>query len=260
MKTIKSSIKKILKYFNIKLLRDDYYQELVQSDGASLDIKFLSGINSEFRSDCIDLLSISQSQLRQDLFVLSTLGFKRNGYFVEFGAAGGKSLSNTYLLEKNFDWVGILSEPAKIWHDQLRGCRSSSIDFRCVWSESGESVEFNEAYESELSTISSFSFNDNHAKKRKNGNYYNVKTVSLLDLLTFHQAPSVIDYLSIDTEGSEFEILNAFDFDRFKFRVITCEHNYTSSREDIYNLLTSHGYKRVLENISSFDDWYVLEI
>ena len=76
-------------------------------------------------------------------------------------------------------------------------------------------------------------------------------------MLETYQAPKTIDYLSIDTEGSEYEILKAFDFDKYKFRVITCEHNFTSMREKIYDLLISKGYQRKLTSISRVDDWYI---
>ena len=81
---------------------------------------------------------------------------------------------------------------------------------------------------------------DSFSKKSKDfyktGRKYKVPTISLLDLLDIHNAPKFIDYLSIDTEGSEYEILNAFDFNKYKFRVITCEHNFTPMREKIYKL------------------------
>jgi len=86
---------------------------------------------------------------------------------------------------------------------------------------------------------------------------YSVTSISLEDLLNEYKAPYHIDYLSIDTEGSEYEILSAFDFSKYHIEVITCEHNYTKSREKIYNLLANNGYKRVYEEISQFDDWYV---
>jgi hypothetical protein len=96
-----------------------------------------------------------------------------------------------------------------------------------------------------------------HRNIRSEGNRYEVKTISLNDLLLRYGAPSIIDYLSIDTEGSEIDILESFDFNQYTFSVITIEHNYTDSRNRIYELLTSKGYKRVNENISQFDDWYV---
>jgi hypothetical protein len=86
---------------------------------------------------------------------------------------------------------------------------------------------------------------------------YDVRTISLLDLLRKYHAPTHVDYLSIDTEGSEYEILNAFDFTEYSFGVITVEHNYTPQRELIFELLSRNGYKRIYTEISRFDDWYV---
>ena len=200
---------------------------------------------------------LAKSQLGQDVFVLSETGFKRNGFFVEFGATNGINLSNSYLLEKLFDWHGILAEPAKTWHDLLKKNRSASIDTNCVWSSSGESLIFNETTDPELSTIDSMSNVDNHAASRVGGEKYSVSTISLNDLLKKYNAPEVIDYLSIDTEGSEYEILRHLDFRKYKFKIITCEHNYSSSRELIYQLLIGHGYQRKYEALSQWDDWYV---
>jgi hypothetical protein len=76
-------------------------------------------------------------------------------------------------------------------------------------------------------------------------------------MLESREAPFEIDYLSIDTEGSEFEILSSFDFSKFDIKIITCEHNYTENRIRIHDLLTRNGYHRVMQEISLFDDWYV---
>lgn len=206
-----------------------------------------------------DLISKSMSQIKQDVFVLHQLDFKRNGYFVEFGAASGVGLSNTYMLEKEMGWTGILAEPAKFWHELLKMNRSDChLEFDCVWSKTGEALLFNESDKAELSAINGFASKDEHAKDRDENNQYEVKTISLLDLLKKYDAPKEIDYLSIDTEGSEFEILNAFDFDAYKIKVITCEHNHTSMRDKIYELLSSKGYVRKCTEVSFFDDWYVL--
>ena len=214
------------------------------------DIDFLLTMNAQN-------LSRSKSQLRQDLFVLSQLDFKRNGFFVEFGATNGIDLSNSYLLEKDYGWSGILAEPAKCWHADLQRNRNCFIELNCVWSESNSKLVFNEARSAELGTIHEFSSNDFHSKARENGQLYEVSTISLGDLLEKYGAPAEIDYLSIDTEGSEFEILRDFDFSRHTFHVITCEHNFTPVREKIYDLLVSNGYKRVFERLSKFDDWYI---
>ena len=62
-----------------------------------------------------------------------------------------------------------------------------------------------------------------------------------------------IDYLSIDTEGSEYEILSAFPFEKWNIRLITVEHNFTDKRRLIQSLMTSKGYgcKEI-----QWDDWY----
>ena len=78
-----------------------------------------------------------------------------------------------------------------------------------------------------------------------------------MSLLTQNGAPSFIDYLSLDTEGSEYEILKMFPFNQFSFGVITVEHNFNSNREHIYDLLSMHNYVRVLEEVSGYDDWYI---
>lgn len=200
----------------------------------------------------------AKSQLSQDVFVLSETGFKRGGFFVEFGATNGIRYSNSHVLEKDFGWAGILAEPARIWRDDLLKNRSCYIDLDCVWSKTGETLEFNEVDDAELSTVDEFSGSDEHSETRKTGRKYHVKTISLVDLLQKYHAPKEIDYLSIDTEGSEYEILQAFDFDAYKIKIITCEHNYTPMRDKIRDLLLSKGYIQKYPFLSLIDDWYVL--
>ena len=198
----------------------------------------------------------SLSQYKQDLFVLSELEFKKNGYFVEFGATNGKDISNTFLLEKIFNWKGILAEPAKQWHTELLKNRNCDIEKDCVWSDSNIKLEFVEL--GVLSTLGKFQDSDNH--NRSNSRKYLVNTISLNDLLKKYDAPSKIDYLSIDTEGSEFDILKSLDFDKYKIKIITVEHNHTNQRDKIFKLLSKNGYKRVFTEVSYCDDWYVLSL
>lgn len=217
----------------------------------TFDVDFLYELNRK-------ILALSKSQIRQDIFALSELGFKQDGYFVEFGAANGVACSNTYMLEKYFGWRGILAEPALAYHDDLMKNRDCHIETSCVWKDTGETLLFNETEIEGFSTIHAFSDLDMHKDKRRNGRTYEVTTISLNDLLSKYDAPDAIDYLSIDTEGSEYEILGNFDFQKYRIKVITCEHNYTSAREKIYGLLVNNGYVRKYDNISQFDDWYVM--
>jgi len=203
-------------------------------------------------------LTESRSQLGQDIFVLSQLGWKRGGYYVEFGATDGRSLSNTWLLDRMFGWNGILAEPGRVWREKLDAeRRNAHVEWDCVWTKTGETLTFSETPLAEFSTISEFIGGDQH--DRSEAQTYDVSTISLVDLLAKHDAPAVIDYLSIDTEGSELEILQAFDFSRYRFRCITCEHNYTDARNKILELLWPHGYRRKYEHFSQWDDWYVWE-
>ncbi|MGV7222709.1 MAG: FkbM family methyltransferase [Nitrospinales bacterium] len=249
MNLLKRNLKPIIK----KISQYEMYQYLFPNR----TVKFLSSLDANVVEKAKYFLYKSKSQLCQDIFVLTELNFKQNGYFVEFGASNGIDLSNTYLLEKEFNWNGILAEPAQIWHEDLSKNRKAKIDFECVWKESGKCINFNESNLPLLSTISKYNSSDMHWEDRKSSKTYTVKTVSLLDLLKRHRAPYKIDYLSIDTEGSEYEIIKDFDFDAYSISIISCEHNFTNNRKKIYDLLVSKGFIRKFEHVSNVDDWYV---
>jgi FkbM family methyltransferase len=218
----------------------------------------------------------SRAQLGQDLFALiETRGGSNRKFFVEFGAADGVLLSNTWLLEKKLGWDGIVAEPAQIFHETLRNNRSCAIDTRCVSTRTGDKVAFLEVSDSarsipellnfgpELSTIGSYADNGDWASKfrLRNSREYLVETVSLNDLLQSHGAPHVIDYMSIDTEGSELDILRSFDFEKYEVRVISVEHNFRPDvRTAIFELLSSKGFVRKHVDASRFDDWYAAAV
>lgn len=210
-----------------------------------------------FLSCAVKYLSHSHSQLMQDLFALSVLGEKRNGYFVEFGVANGITDSNSFMLETQFGWTGIVAEPSRTLAPKVAANRHCAIDNRCIWSSSKEKLKFAEVLGTgEWSTIAQFAKAD--LLNRSDAIEYTVETVSLNDLLDQHRAPTEIDYLSVDTEGSELEILKAFDFERRRFNVITVEHNYVpAGRNAVYELLTANGYTRVSTQLSLWDDWYI---
>ena len=217
----------------------------------------------KFLGYCMTNLLHSKAQQFQDMYVIHKLNSKRDGFFVEFGAASGVNLSNTYLLEKQLGWKGILAEPFPVWHDSLASNRNVAIDHRCVWSRSGEQLEFLGTEKNpEFATLLSFRDLDGHGETRSlSQNVFTVETVSLNDLLEQHSAPQGIDYLSVDTEGSEFEILSHFDFQRYRPLVITVEHNYNQElRGKLFELLTENGYVREFEEFSLFDDWYSLSV
>lgn len=211
----------------------------------------------DFIGFCLPRLMLSRAQILQDLFALYQTGEKRGGFFVEFGATDGVTGSNSHMLETHYGWTGIVAEPARGWHEALDANRHCIIDHRCVSGRSGDLVMFNQAPNLELSTIDRYADTDGHAASRRRGERYPVETVSLDDLLEQHGAPADIDYLSVDTEGSELAILSNFDFARFRPRVITVEHNFSPNRAGLFTLLTCNGYDRLSVDISQMDDWYV---
>ncbi len=219
-------------------------------------------IMSKHDRDELTKISKSQPGLKQDIFVYLELNKKKNGYFVEFGAADGILFSNSYMLENNFGWRGILAEPGLSWHKNLYINRPlAAIDTNCVWKENGAKIIFNETTKPELSTLKEYFVGTNHSEFMDIKKQYEVNTITLLSLLQKHNAPEEIDYLSIDTEGSEYDILEEFfkSNTHYKIKIITCEHNYTENRDKIYNLLTKNGYERKYQDASLWDDFYVLK-
>lgn len=210
-----------------------------------------------FLSYCLSRRARSRSQIMQDLWVCFELGEKRDGFFVEFGATNGLTNSNTWFLEHGLGWTGILAEPNPVWHEDLAVNRQARIEHRCVSSTSGETVTFIATDDSdpELSAIADFSRGDHFAGVREKGRRIQVETISLDDLLDQYDAPAEIDYISIDTEGSEYDILSAYSFKR-RFRLISVENNRQTER-GIQTLLESKGYRRVFGQFSQWDGWYV---
>lgn len=211
----------------------------------------------EFMSFAAKLCPISCSQLLQDIWVLYELNSKRNGYFVEFGACDGVIHSNTLLLEKTYGWDGALAEPARTWQQALRANRDCYISNNCVYMKDGEQILFRETEVRELSTIEKFTQSDYNAAARDSADQYVVETLSLTSFLQNARAPKEIDYMSIDVEGAELDVLRTFDFGAYDIKILTIEHNFGGQRDAIANLLESRGYRRKFTMLSMFDDWYV---
>ncbi|WP_158971867.1 FkbM family methyltransferase [Chachezhania sediminis] len=202
-----------------------------------------------------DLRTRSVSQLGQDLWVLERTNQMQGGFFVEFGATDGILLSNTFLLETGFGWRGICAEPNPAFFRKLRANRSCTVAPDCILDETGRTVDF--VLADEFGSIAEHADSDDYATRRAavrdRGDVIRLQTVSLDDFLKKYGAPHRIDYMSVDTEGSEYEILAAFPFDQWDVRLLTVEHNFSPLREKIRVLLEGHGYRRTE---AQWDDWY----
>ena len=205
-----------------------------------------------------------KSQLYQDMFASFIIGDKFEKTFFEFGATNGIDLSNSYTLERYLNWKGVLSEPSPQWHDELKKNRPyTNIISECIWSESNKELNFFVSDVGVLSSLENFKESDkismpgNTQARVKNGKNIIVKTISLNDVIEKQFNSKSPSYISIDTEGSEYEILKNFNFKKYKPLVFTIEHNFTELQLKIDKLMYSNNYIRVFKFLTTFDAWYV---
>ncbi len=201
-------------------------------------------------------MSKSYSQLKQDLNTLSFYKNKTNGFFIEMGASNGIELSNTYLLEKDYNWRGICVEPIPSRFEEL--CKNRPNSQCCnnaVYNESNKEVKFDIANNYDLlSGISNYIVCHKQSIDI-NKTQIMVKTITFNDLLEKYNSPLFIDYLSLDTEGTELEILKSVDLKKYIFGLIDVEHNYKEPRRtQIRKLLTENGY--IYLGANKWDDSY----
>lgn len=199
----------------------------------------------------------SSSQNFQDLIVCFLFREETDLYFCEVGACDGIHLSNSYLLEKKYGWSGIVVEPNPLWHQKLQATRDCEIDIRPIWSSTGLELEFALSATPELSTILEFVKKDSHAAERTLNEIAVLESVSLEDLLKQYSAPQIIHFLSVDTEGSEYEILKDFNFESFEIFLIVVEHNFTNNKVLLKTLLEGKGFTEILTPIAMWDSWFV---
>ena len=205
----------------------------------------------------------SASQVSQDLFAFYFAKNQKNGFFIEIGACDGFHLSNTIMLE-NIGWKGIICEPSNYWQLRLKR-RNCIISTKAIFSETGKKIKFDEFPTAPgLSGFNKYLDDDDNKEIRSKGykseafQTYDVETITLNDLIAKNTDKKYIDYISIDTEGSEYEIIKNFDFDKYDVEMFTIEHNYIKEkRTKIYDLLTKNNYMRIFENLSHWDDWYI---
>ena len=196
----------------------------------------------------------SYSQLGQDIAVANFFNQKQGGYFVDVGAWDGVEISNTYLLEKQLGWNGICIGPLPKQFESLQKNRACACIQLAAYSQSG--LEFDFAVYEGISGIV------NHIDKHLHaldGGRIKVHTKTLTEILDENKAPSFIEYMSLDTEGSELEVLKGVDWSRYSFGYISIEHNGVEPRRSqMRQYLQERGYSFLREN--GVDDDYVLRL
>jgi Methyltransferase FkbM domain len=175
------------------------------------------------------------SQVNQDIIVSRLLGEKTNGYFIDLASNDATWISNTYALEKKFNWTGLCMEPnPAYWYDLAH--RDCQVVGAVVGEIRNDAVVFQKSFHGAMGGIVGEEF-DNHDENGGEVRY----TVPLLEILTRFNAPKIIDYLSLDVEGAESLIMKHFPFDTYSFNIMTVER----PKDDLRALFAEYGYEYI---------------
>lgn len=197
---------------------------------------------------------------------------RRPGFYVELGANDGMAQSNTYLLQKRYNWSGLLIEPSPTAYFKCLKNRSFGnvpviICSACV--QAGFKDRFVEIEESNLmSTCKGLQLSDHEAKEQADKGstlledkrqriVYGSLAKTLADILEETLSPKCIDLLSLDVEGNELSVLQGIDFNKTIFEWILVEaRNTINGHNAINELLAAKGFEihRVLTKNDSYQD------
>lgn len=193
-------------------------------------------------------------QILQDYIIINDLfNNTQMGTFVEFGACDGLFLSNTLILEKHFDWNGLLIEGLDEYYQQLQKSRKAKTYQTVLYNEDGKELEFVQKDKLEVSGIVDKLYNNNNNIEKKIL-IKSEKLETVFDKLNFNKT---IHFMSVDVEGAEYEILKVFPFDKYKIYSLTIEHGYNKElKNDINKLMESNGY--ILYKELLWDNIYIL--
>jgi len=181
-------------------------------------------------------------------YVLKVLNNQKNLFFIDIGAHDGLSCSNSAYMEFFLDWNGICIEPHTGLFNLLTESRSCK-SYNCCVSDASGYVDFVtiEGNADALSGIKDNMTSDhmnrvNSEVDKFGGNIKTekIKSMTLNEIMSENNIQKV-DYLSIDTEGSELKILNSIDFDKFDINVISAENN--GYDDSVRLFLESKGYR-----------------
>ena len=157
---------------------------------------------------CLAYLGYSNSLRRMDKKIVELFLGKRNGFFIEVGAADGVDQSNTVLLEKKFNWTGLLVEPINEQFNFCKKVRKNSFVENCCLTSFENSSKESEIYSSNL-TSRIVGKND----LDENNKIEIVENNNLDNLLKKYHIKNV-DIMSLDVEGYEIEVLNGYTDDK----------------------------------------------
>mgnify|MGYP001200650951 FL=1 len=162
----------------------------------------------------------------QDKWVVEEIfNFKKEGFFLDLAATNGLMENNTYVLENYFGWKGIAIEANDIFFNKLKNNRKCTCLNIAVGEEEKE-VQFLETGPTGGIVGEDY---DNNFKKRADllnklkKKIKTKKTKTLQKILDENNSPAIIDYLSLDIEGAETDVLRNFEFNKYIFLSMTIE-------------------------------------
>jgi FkbM family methyltransferase len=188
-----------------------------------------------------------KSQHKQDEYVVNYFKEKKNGVFIDIGAHDGITLSNTYVLEKEFGWTGICVEPMEHEYKKLIEIRDAKT-YNCAIYDTNGIEKFTmleyDGYPDMLSGIAKDMSVVHMGHVLSEGNRMGakrniIKTRILNEILEENKIYN-IDFLSIDVEGAELKILKSIDFDKYKIKLIIYENG--EGDQPIRDFMRSKGY------------------
>lgn len=193
------------------------------------------------------------SQCGQDKFINEQIfKNKKNGVFVDIGAHDGVSYSNSYFFEKDLDWTGICVEPhPERFKDLIKVRSKKTICLPVAVADFEGKSKFLQVtgYPEMLSGLLDY-YDSRHLDRvdqeisGRGGNKItiDVQVLKLKDILEQNKITHV-DFMSVDTEGSELEVLKSIDFSKVEIDVIAIENNFGENK--IKNFLTTKNYKLI---------------
>ncbi len=179
----------------------------------------------------------------QDLIAYIFFNGKANGYFIDIGAFDGVAISNTYGLELA-GWNGICVEPIPEVFSLLQGNRNCELFNAAVSSIGSATGEFLKVSKqlglSGLNHQMPWRIKQGLVKQRLEIEKVTVNTIGFDEVMENHPERTYVDFLSIDVEGGELDVLHNIDFEHYHFGLITIENN--AGTESLRSYLRRHGY------------------
>lgn len=200
------------------------------------------------------------SQAGQDAFLDERVfKGKRDGTFVEIGGYDGITGSNCLFFELMRGWKGIVIEPSPIYHAKCTAFRKSACLKLAVGAQDGlaEFMEIQDGMRQMSGLIDSYDpelLTRVEADPRHKAERITVK-VQTLDRLLSSNFLKEIDFISLDVEGAEYDVLRVFPFEKYKITAWTIENN--SGDRKVPELMRTKGFKRI--EAIGVDDIYLYE-